>query len=499
MTSNSVIVIGGGIAGLTAASLLAKEGLSVTLLESHYQLGGCAGTFKRGKYIFDVGATQVAGFEEGGIHAQIFKYLELPLPEAKLLDIACLVDLQDGLEPITIWNDPIKWNQERKHQFPGSNKFWELCLTLHRINWAFMKRSPIIPVKNSWDLIQSFKALRLNMLPSGLFSRLTISDLLWICDCQKDNRLKKFLDLQLKLYSQQPADKTSALYGATVLQMGQYPLGLYHIKDSMQQLSNQLMKSLIINNGTILYRHKVTRLQKKSNWMVNAVKSDGEDVQFKADNIIFSLPPQNLLNIITSDNIPESYKVRIEKLSKPSGAIVFYGAIKRTFLSKDLPLHVQIETIDLGSLFISISEDGDGRAPAGEATIIASAFTSTKEWFDLNQKEYKIQKQIAFNKILTALNKWFKLKEEVWIHKELATPKSFEFWTGREKGIVGGLGQDPSNFGLFGLSSRTPMKGLWLCGDSIYPGEGTAGVSQSALIACRQLLASKGSDIKISI
>ena len=47
-------------------------------------------------------------------------------------------------------------------------------------------------------------------------------------------------------------------------------------------------------------------------------------------------------------------------------------------------------------------------------------------------------------------------------------------------------------FGLFGMSSRTPFKGLWLCGDSIYPGEGTAGVSQSALMVSRQILASKG-------
>ena len=84
------------------------------------------------------------------------------------------------------------------------------------------------------------------------------------------------------------------------------------------------------------------------------------------------------------------------------------------------------------------------------------------------------------------------LKLEDWIKKELATPKSFERWTGRPNGIVGGLGQRP-----IGLPSRTPIKGLWLCGDSIHPGEGTAGVTQSALMTCKQLLAdrNKKSDI----
>ena len=46
MSEESIIVVGGGIAGLTGAALLSKEGYQVTLVEAHSQLGGCAGTFK---------------------------------------------------------------------------------------------------------------------------------------------------------------------------------------------------------------------------------------------------------------------------------------------------------------------------------------------------------------------------------------------------------------------------------------------------------------------
>ena len=38
-SDQDVIVIGGGIAGLTATALLAREGLKATLLEAHHQLG----------------------------------------------------------------------------------------------------------------------------------------------------------------------------------------------------------------------------------------------------------------------------------------------------------------------------------------------------------------------------------------------------------------------------------------------------------------------------
>src|SRR6201991_2150646 len=50
-----VVVIGSGLAGLTAANTLAKAGRSVLLLEQHYQLGGMATWFKRkGGHIFDI-------------------------------------------------------------------------------------------------------------------------------------------------------------------------------------------------------------------------------------------------------------------------------------------------------------------------------------------------------------------------------------------------------------------------------------------------------------
>jgi len=68
----------------------------------------------------------------------------------------------------------------------------------------------------------------------------------------------------------------------------------------------------------------------------------------------------------------------------------------------------------------------------------------------------------------------------------------------RPFGFVGGLGQHPSRFGPFGLASRTPLAGLWLCGDAIYPGEGTAGVSLSAFTACRQLLAASGRELQLA-
>ena len=60
-----VVVIGAGLAGLTAANTLARSGHSVLLLEQHYKLGGLATWFRRpGGHIFDV---SLHGFPVGMI------------------------------------------------------------------------------------------------------------------------------------------------------------------------------------------------------------------------------------------------------------------------------------------------------------------------------------------------------------------------------------------------------------------------------------------------
>jgi phytoene dehydrogenase-like protein len=129
--------------------------------------------------------------------------------------------------------------------------------------------------------------------------------------------------------------------------------------------------------------------------------------------------------------------------------------------------------------------------------VIASVFTPARPWFEGEEAEYQARKQSALVGIEAGLEQLLGLAPQPWIHRELATPRGFAGWTGRPWGWVGGLGQHPLRFGPFGLASRTPMPGLWLCGDSIHPGEGTAGVSLSALMACRQLLQRRGQELRI--
>jgi phytoene desaturase len=55
MTAKTAIVIGSGVAGLSAASYLAQKGIKVTLLEKNSDVGGRARKFEAQGFTFDMG------------------------------------------------------------------------------------------------------------------------------------------------------------------------------------------------------------------------------------------------------------------------------------------------------------------------------------------------------------------------------------------------------------------------------------------------------------
>lgn len=490
------IVVGAGIGGLTAAALLARRGWQVLNFDQALVPGGCASTFQRRGFTFDVGATQVAGLEPGGIHWRIFQELEVQLPPATPCNPACAVFLPAESEPINVWRNPHQWQAERQRQFPGSEPFWQLLQKLFRASWQFQARNPVLPPRNLWDCWQLAAAVRPDTLIALPFLPLVVTDALRLYGLQQDWRLKTFLDLQLKLYSQVGAEETALLYAATALSVSQEPQGLSHLHGSMQVLSDRLVEALEKYGGQLLLRHEVHKIEVESGQVKGVTVRDlktGSTWQAAADCVVANLTAQNLVKLLEPTARLRGYRQRIEKLPQPSGAFVLYLGVKQEAIPNPCPPHLQFLYDREGaigennSLFVSVSQPGDGRAPDGRATLIASSFTDTAIWWQGTKADYAALKQHYIEEGIARLGKYFYLTPETICHQEAATPRTFARFTGRELGFVGGIGQRLPNFGPFALATRTPVKNLWLVGDSTHPGEGTAGVSYSALTAVRQI------------
>ncbi len=494
VAQKKIVVIGAGIGGLTAAALLAHRGYQVKVFDQAIVPGGCASTFKRRGFTFDVGATQVAGLEPGGIHYEIFEELGIELPPASYCDPACAVFLPGEREPISVWRDPDRWKAERERQFPGSAPFWAFMKSLFDYSWRFQQRDPVLPPRSLWDIWQLGTAVRPDTLLTVPFTFSTVGEILRGYDLYDNRRLRTFLDMQLKLYSQTTADKTAVLYAATALGVSQAPHGLYHLKGSMQVLSDRLQQSLEKDGGELYMRHKAEAItiQNGRPTQVKVTSKKGESWLEDADHVVANVTVQNLVRL-AEDRKMEGYKKRVEKLEPSSGAFVIYLGVEHSAIPSDCPPHLQFmydydgPIAENNSLFVSVSRPGDGRAPEGKATVIASSFTEVQQWYDCDEAAYKAMKERDTQEAISRLKSHFDLRPEHLVHVEAATPRSFETFTGRDRGIVGGIGQSVPTFGPFGFATRTPIENLWLVGDSTHPGEGTAGVSYSAMTAVRQI------------
>lgn len=75
-----VIVIGAGLGGMTAASLLAKRGLTVLMIDQQNKPSGSCTSFKREDVVYDVGTAMIYGFGEKGFRPFRFLMNELEEP-----------------------------------------------------------------------------------------------------------------------------------------------------------------------------------------------------------------------------------------------------------------------------------------------------------------------------------------------------------------------------------------------------------------------------------
>lgn len=75
------VIIGGGLSGLTAASLPAKRQVKVAVAEKSCSPGSSCVAFKRGHVTFDQGSAMLYGFGERGFNAHrfVFNCLKEPI------------------------------------------------------------------------------------------------------------------------------------------------------------------------------------------------------------------------------------------------------------------------------------------------------------------------------------------------------------------------------------------------------------------------------------
>lgn len=469
-----LIVIGAGVGGLTAAALLAKRGFDVTVLEAHVDPGGCAATFFHKGYRFDAGATLVGGFQPGGPHALVGEKLGISWP-VRSVDPAMMVHLGD--HAIIRYGAEDAWREERGRAFGGAvERFWTQQERAADAVWEFAARVPSWPIDSMHNALSLATKVRPNLFSIAPLAFTNVRRWARLAGA-RGALFDTFVDAQLLIAAQTVASDANALYGAVALDL--YRRGVAHVQGGVGNIAETLAQAVTANGGRVLYRHTVMRLRRGRTYQIETTRG-----AFEADAVIANLTPWALARLLR-DDAPASLTKRVANLKPIWGAFSVYLGVDAAAMEDPIEHHQVVvdpaQPLGEGnSVFVSVSPEWDvTRAPAGRRAVTISTHTRVEDWYALAHDEaaFEERKQAYAQKLIDAAAIALpNLRSHIKLIMP-GTPLTFERFTRRVQGMVGGFPQR----NLFTAWSPRIAPGLWLVGDSIFPGQSTAAVSLGAL------------------
>ena len=476
-----VILIGSGFGSLTAAALLAKKGAKVCVLEQAKYAGGCATSYKRKGYWFETGATTLVGLEEGMPLNYLLEQTGIKVP-VKRLELPMQVHLADG-KVLSRYQQLEAWIQEAERVFGvyQQRAFWEHCFKISQQVWRTSLLQKSFPFSNLKDLLLSVKrssVSQVKLLPAAFK---TMEDVLERFDLLKNKEFVAFVNEQLLITAQNNASEVNELFGATALCYTLYEN--YYVDGGLQNLVNPVVDYISSKDGEIRYGQEVIRISK----LAAGYEIKTRKREFTSRFVISGIPLNNTADLFQDFDIKQKLKPYLLPSEKLNSAftmgIVLKGPVKLRSLHHQIHVPEGVPITGSKSIFASFSHPGDTlRAPDGETVVSISTHIADPETTIIRDKN------IVEQAILEILDKTGLVPRQDILYRSAATPGAWIFWTNRAYGAVGGYPQFKNIKPWQLKDARLDKAGAYVCGDTVYPGQGIVGVCLSGIIAANKLL-----------
>ena len=494
------VVIGGGLAGLTAGATLSKFGKKVLLLEQHHKPGGCATTFKRGDFIIEVGLHEMSGLVEGGTLRRIFKMLEVE-DHVDLKQVPEFYGIPSDNEDFVFPHGFEAATKALIRKYPeeekGIRKFLKVLAGI-RHEALNLPRSPI-----KRKLVYPIMPLLYPNLVTA--TRHTVGS--WLDKHIKNEELKLDLTAHIAYWGDDPYTLSMFYFGLPFA--GFIESGGHFVKGGSQKLSDHLASYIEEHGGTVLLGKKAEKIITEDGKATGVRFRDSFNRNVKPITIACDNVVANCAIPIVPSLLDEPYASSLEQKISPhphstSLLCMYLGFNQKVdqfgvkyysnFIQgddvkrlKDVHPNQQGDWKKRSFIFVDYEKVDAGLAPPGKAAGVICTVAYLKNWEGLSDEDYKAKKEEVGQILLQRLEDRFPGIRDCIAYSEISTPKTIKGYTSNPGGAVYGFAQTKQLTASRRFRNNFLIPNLYFASAWAFPGGGFEGSITGGFLAALQM------------
>ena len=497
-----VIIIGGGLGGLTAGAKLAREGKKVLLIEQHNKPGGCATTFKRNDYIVEVGLHEMDGLDEDDGKLAAFQDLKV-LDNLEFIRVPEFYRFMNERVDVVIPDNTERAIDTLIRKFPqdekGIREFFRVIVDIRREIW----RLP----RERWKVLLAFPIFPILFPKLVSYQNKTVGN--FLDSTMRSDDLKLVLMGNLAYYHDDPYSMSMLYYSAG--HGSYYSGGGWYIKGGSQKLSDYLSQVIKDNGGEVILNHLVTKILTENNRAVGVeyrkrLPENSETLKVFAQKIIANAAIPNVANDLLSPEASRRLRSQIGNLAIACSLLTVYLGFKKpvrelgnkhystVVFDPNIRKQADILKNSRGDfrarnfIFVDYSQIDSGLAPEGKSLGVITTLDYSSDWENLSTQEYRAKKEAVAQILIERLDNFIPgIKKEIEYY-EVGTSKTIRRYTLNPEGSAYGYAQIPGQAGMRRIRQKSPIKNLYFASAWTSPGGGFSGAIVSGYFCAEEIL-----------
>ena len=487
-----VLVIGAGFGGIATALTLAEQGARVLLCEALTYPGGCASTFTRRGFRFEAGATLFSGFGEGQVMRRWIDRHGLDV-HVDLLDPT--IDFRTPAWSLHAPTDRAVF-RDRLCAIPGVPRaglaaFLKEQETVADALWALFDDPALLPPFDAGALMTHVSRVS-RYLPLLRLVNRPLLDVLRRHGLDTVEPVRTWYDALCQITVQCGVAEAEAPFA---LAATDYCFrGTGHVRGGIGVLAQALCDAVVASGGEVRFASRVGALTRTPDGWTASIR--GATVH--ARQVVANVLPQQL-STLAGDVVHDSLHALARRVEDGWGACMLYLAVDADAPLRSAAHHIEgvldprAPLVEGNHFFASVSDAGEtDRSPDGTMrTVTVSTHVSLATWRALPPDgrarwitEVQGRMDAGIARLAPELSAGTRLRMT-------ASPRTWERFTRRQHGAVGGI---PRRTGWANYAGMGPMEvasGLWMVGDTTFPGQSTLATALGGIRTAQVLARSR--------